>query len=63
LLLGMRRSNGNDLDRASADDHAFDPSRSRARRCTDQLSARRHWDVRTPSSDSARLSQLPCFGV
>ena len=23
----------------------------------------RHWDVRTPSSDSARLSQLPCFGV
>src|ERR1700730_7289299 len=23
----------------------------------------RHWDVRTPSSDSARSSQLPCFGV
>ena len=22
-----------------------------------------HWDARTPSSDSARLSQLPCFGV
>jgi hypothetical protein len=22
-----------------------------------------HWDVRTPSSDSARSSQLPCFGV
>ena len=21
-----------------------------------------HWDVRTPSSDSARSSQLPCFG-
>src|SRR6476620_550749 len=23
----------------------------------------RHWDDRTPSSDSARSSQLPCFGV
>src|SRR5258707_7378618 len=23
----------------------------------------RHWDVRTPSSDSAKSSQLPCFGV
>ena len=23
----------------------------------------RHWDVSTPSSDSARSSQLPCFGV
>ena len=25
--------------------------------------AARHWDDRTASSDSARLSQLPCFGV
>src|SRR6266478_5449777 len=23
----------------------------------------RHWEVRTPSSDSAKSSQLPCFGV
>jgi hypothetical protein len=23
----------------------------------------RHWDDRMPSSDSARSSQLPCFGV
>ena len=23
----------------------------------------RHWAERTPSSDSARLSQLPCLGV
>src|SRR5271169_2461401 len=31
--------------------------------CLSGIRRSRHWDDRTPSSDSARSSQLPCFGV
>src|SRR5271166_1853742 len=31
--------------------------------CLSGMRRSRHWDERTPSSDSARSSQLPCFGV
>src|SRR5216110_3808484 len=35
---------------------------SAMRVCLSGMRRSRHWDVRTPSSDSARSSQLPCFG-
>src|SRR3977135_2078339 len=31
--------------------------------CLSGMRRSRHWDDRTPSSDSARSSQLPCLGV
>jgi GAF domain-containing protein len=36
---------------------------SSMRVCLSGMRRSRHWDDRTPSSDSARSSQLPCFGV
>src|SRR6266567_5291996 len=36
---------------------------SSMRDCLSGMRRSRHWEERTPSSDSARLSQLPCFGV
>src|SRR5713226_7569885 len=36
---------------------------SSTRVCLSGIRRSRHWDDRTPSSDSARSSQLPCFGV
>src|SRR5947207_14799564 len=36
---------------------------SSMRSCLSGMRRSRHWDDRTPSSDSARSSQLPCFGV
>ena len=36
---------------------------SSMRVCLSEMRRSRHWDDRTPSSDSARSSQLPCFGV
>src|SRR6478672_65140 len=36
---------------------------SSTRVCLSGILRSRHWDDRTPSSDSARSSQLPCFGV
>src|ERR1700676_874641 len=36
---------------------------SSTRVCLSAIRRSRHWEVRTPSSDSARSSQLPCFGV
>src|ERR1700736_2439127 len=36
---------------------------SSPRVCLSGMRRARHWDDRTPSSDSARSSQLPCFGV
>src|ERR1017187_5907366 len=36
---------------------------SSMRVCLSGIRWSRHWDDRTPSSDSARSSQLPCFGA
>ncbi len=36
---------------------------SSMRVCLSGMRRSRHWDERTPSSDSAISSQLPCFGV
>src|SRR5665647_1002451 len=36
---------------------------SSMRVCLSGMRRSRHWDDRTPSSDSAKSSQLPCFGV
>src|SRR5262245_35775916 len=36
---------------------------SSMRVCLSGMRRSRHWDDRAPSSDSARSSQLPCFGV
>src|SRR5947209_16034553 len=36
---------------------------SSMRVCLSGIRRSRHWDERTPSSDSAISSQLPCFGV
>ena len=36
---------------------------SSMRVCLSGMRRSRHWEARTPSSDSARLSQEPCFGV
>ena len=36
---------------------------SSMRVCLSGIRRSRHWDDRTPSSDSARSSQLPCLGV
>src|SRR6266446_157890 len=41
----------------------FQAAISSTRICLLGMRRLRHWEVRTPSSDSARLSQLPCFGV
>jgi glutamate/tyrosine decarboxylase-like PLP-dependent enzyme len=36
---------------------------SSTRDCLSGMRRSRHWEDKTPSSDSARSSQLPCFGV